>query len=556
MWADHFVLRQGHTVTAYIATKNGVSTARAYELFAQDYAAVFGVPLGHTSEMSKAQIIACNVDDADLRRYAKQRNISFERLHGRQGAFILKVHNNGQQLFVVGSDDQGTAFGLMTLSRQWGVSPFCWTDDVKPLPMDRYELNVAYEQLFEASVPRRTLILNGVNPENPNLQDLVLRLRATGVTDTAHATPVAAGGVFRWNAEPTIQPYLGLQLQLQHPDLLRLESLRAMQHQLGSEWQLVLDHQLCGELQVRLFFEMAWDWPTFRDDPYSVEHLMDLHYAQMAGFEFDWSRLMTDFFDLVFVSRPAASNSIAVLRRSIGESQQLPFQLSMDMSGRAMKADFAGAFFRNIEYPIHMATTQIQRLCNMQLDRHGAGNSWSAEDCRQRMDLLADKLMNLAAPRWREMMGEISLPNVLVSQSLMRRDGTRMGSLCVGDNDTLPSDQDTEILYRSPKAVGTQVLPYEPLRLPLEYHTEQLHLRLSLLPVRDYGRRMSCLVSVDGGAPQLVTLNPEAYTGENQEFYDLLFTVDPQIEKHSITFRTQSDGIFLQRVWLCDMTID
>lgn len=552
-FADNFILRNGMTAKVYTPKNSGPSTVMAGQLLQQDYKDVFGASLIQTENIADAKIIACSMDNAELKKYAKLRNISFNSLSGHKGAFILKVHNNGHQLFVVGSDDQGTAFGLMTLSRQWGVSPFCWLDDAPALPRDSYELGVSYEKLFEASIPRRTLIVNGVQPENEKIKELLLRLRANGVSNEISATPEESAGVFRWSVAPAIQPYLGLQMVLEHPERMRIEAVRAYRHGLRTEWQLQAEHQLCGEFQTLLFFDMAWDLSPYMTEEYTVDKLEDLHYTQVSGVESSWSQLMNDFYDLVMQANPDQPISIESLRRGIGESQQMALQLSMDLSERAVPSTYANSYFRNVEYPLNMATAQIQRLCNMQLDQHGAGNSWSADDCRQRMELLANKLSDLTTPKWRVMMESLPFPNVIIGQSLMRKDGAKFSKLKVGGSEDLVSDVGTEIIYKSKRATGTQIVAYQPLRLPLKYQAKELHLKFSFLPTKAYGKKISCLVYVDQNTPQLIQIDPQSFPEERQQLFDLTFNVDPSIEKHEIVFRTMSDGIYLQRVWLCDM---
>ena len=165
-WADNFIIHHGDAVKLFCQRVPETAIERADMLFEQDYHEVFGEYLVHTNNMADARIIVATFDNADLKRYAKLRGINFDRLANHRGAFILKVHNNGKQLFVVGSDELGTAFGMMTLSRQWGVSPFRWWADAPALPMDAFELGVAYEELFEASVPVRTLVLDGAQPHD------------------------------------------------------------------------------------------------------------------------------------------------------------------------------------------------------------------------------------------------------------------------------------------------------------------------------------------------------------------------------------------------------
>ena len=502
-WADNFIIHHGDAVKLFCQRVPETAIERADQLFEQDYHEVFGEYLVHTNNMADARIIVATYDNADLKRYAKLRGINFDRLADHRGSFILKVHNNGKQLFVVGSDELGTAFGLMTLSRQWGVSPFRWWADAPALPMDAYELGVAYEELFEASVPVRTLVLDGAQPHDKYLQELQLRLRATGVTDTAHAT-VPSDSLFRWTLQPASMPYLGLSLALDAPEHIRLEGLRAYDNGRKGEWQMQWCHQLGGELQIFLFFDMAWDIKSYRA-PYAVDDLEDLHYTQMSGINCNWSQIWNDYFDLAMTFHPEQPHSFEALRRGIGESQNLQLQLSLELNDKVVPNDHANAFFRTVEYPLNMLTTQMQRLCNMQLVEHDAGKQWAVEDCRQRMSLLAAELPALVEPKWRQMIGGVVMPGIELDQSLMREDEQGVKTpMQVGSLTSLPSEERIDLLYRSKRALGTYVEPYEALRLPLVQQADSVHLCVWLLPTRCYGKTMNCMISIDKGAPQLL----------------------------------------------------
>ena len=550
-WADNFIIHHGDAVKLFCQRVPETAIERADQLFEQDYHEVFGEYLVHTNNMADARIIVATYDNADLKRYAKLRGINFDRLADHCGAFILKVHNNGKQLFVVGSDELGTAFGMMTLSRQWGVSPFRWWADAPALPMDAYELGVAYEELFEASVPVRTLVLDGAQPHDKYLQELQLRLRATGVTDSAHAT-VPSDSLFRWTLQPASMPYLGLSLALDAPEHIRLEGLRAYDNGRKEEWQMQWCHQLGGELQIFLFFDLAWDIKSYRA-PYAVDELEDLHYTQMSGINCNWSQIWNDYFDLAMTFHPEQPHSFEALRRAIGESQNLQLQLSLELNDKVVPNDHANAFFRTVEYPLNMLTTQMQRLCNMQLVEHDAGKQWAVEDCRQRMSLLAAELPALVEPKWRQMIGGVVMPGIELDQSLMREDEQGVKTpMQVGSLTSLPSEERIDLLYRSKRALGTYVEPYEALRLPLVQQADSVHLCVWLLPTRCYGKTMNCMISIDKGEPQLLRID-QKHLDQPQQVYDLVFAIDPSTDQHDIVLRTTSDAIYLQRIWLTDI---
>ncbi len=549
-WADNFIVKNGESLKVFCPLEPESSIERADRLFGQDYHEVFGDDLVHTNLIAEAKVIVATYDNPELKKYARIRGISFDRLEGQKGTFILKVHNNGRQLFVVGSDDLGTAFGLMTLSRKWGVSPFRWWADAPGLPMESYELDVAYEELFEASVPFRTLILDGAQRHDKYLEDLLLRLRATGLADSQEATSPDSSGVFRWTLHPSAMPYLGLSLSLEAPERIRLEGLRAFDKGCRNEWQMQWEPQMGGELQLLLFFDMAWDIKPFRE-AYSVDELENLHFTQMSGLNCNWSQVWNDYFELMMLFHPQQPISFEALRRGIGESQNLQLQLSLELNDKVVPNEYSNAYFRTIEYPINIATAQIQRLCNMQLVQHDAAKSWAVEDCHQRMALLVKELPSLVTPKWRQILGGALPPTVDLELSLMQFENGVCMPMQVGTLGPLPSDGETDLLYRSKRAIGSQVKPFEVMRIPFTCQSDSVHLKVSLLPTRNYGKPQNCLLSIDNGGLQLLKIDADKLE-ESQQIFELDLAVDTIREQHDIVLRTTSDAIFLQRIWITD----
>ena len=80
-------------------------------------------------------------------------------LEGKKQAFLLTVLPDGK-LLVAGSDQYGTAYGIMELSRSMGVSPWEWWADVTPERKDRFELPAGYKTIQAPSVEYRGIFIN------------------------------------------------------------------------------------------------------------------------------------------------------------------------------------------------------------------------------------------------------------------------------------------------------------------------------------------------------------------------------------------------------------
>ena len=110
-------------------------------LLQRDIEAVTGKKpsLRHTTPASKTVIIIGTVGKSSLLdRLIAQKKINVDSVRGKWEAYLLQVVAKPlpgveQALIIAGSDRRGTAYGVLELSRQMGVSPWYWWADV-PVP--------------------------------------------------------------------------------------------------------------------------------------------------------------------------------------------------------------------------------------------------------------------------------------------------------------------------------------------------------------------------------------------------------------------------------------
>lgn len=109
---------------------------------------------------SKAQIVLTQLDRASKsqRRKLIQAGVPIERLDTLVDGFNIKV--NGDKILVTGSNGRGTAYGLLELSREAGVSPWIWWGDVLPVQQQSLTLPDDYNITQGASVELRGIFLN------------------------------------------------------------------------------------------------------------------------------------------------------------------------------------------------------------------------------------------------------------------------------------------------------------------------------------------------------------------------------------------------------------
>lgn len=128
-------------------------------------------------------------------------------LNGKKQAFLLTVLPDGK-LLVAGSDQHGTAYGIMELSRLLGVSPWEWWADVIPGKKEFFQLAADYKTVQSPSVEYRGIFINDedwglmpwsslnyepwykpgrIGPQtNERIFELLLRLRANTYWPAMH----------------------------------------------------------------------------------------------------------------------------------------------------------------------------------------------------------------------------------------------------------------------------------------------------------------------------------------------------------------------------------
>jgi len=150
--AQDFVLFDGsHPITYAIAAldfKSAPVVQSALEMWKEDMQQVTGFVPKQASE-KKANI-----------------RIVISDTIGKKEAFHIFIRNN--QLYVIGSDARGTAYGILELSRLAGVSPWVWWADVKPLHTTSLQIPTDFQTFQSPAVEFRGIFLNdedwGLNP--------------------------------------------------------------------------------------------------------------------------------------------------------------------------------------------------------------------------------------------------------------------------------------------------------------------------------------------------------------------------------------------------------
>lgn len=157
-----FRLTSETTATIWSDNKEAEVVKTALNLFSEDYADLFSLSLKKASR-SKADIVVATLSSSSsIRSWANKHGIDTKWLSSQHEGFVIKVIQDEKRakLAIIGSDKRGTAYGLMTLSRMMGVSPWKWWADVEPIQRDSFVLSADYELAESPSVAYRGIFIN------------------------------------------------------------------------------------------------------------------------------------------------------------------------------------------------------------------------------------------------------------------------------------------------------------------------------------------------------------------------------------------------------------
>lgn len=150
-----FSFRNQHDITIVVSTKEEKVVHTAIGIFRKDYAKVFSgevitgknsgdIYIGTLGMNSRAEVL---VDKNDI-----------QELNGKHHGFLLTVKED--QLVILGNDKQGTAYGVMELSRIMGVSPWEWWADSPVEKKEVLTLENGFRKLDYPAVAHRGIFIN------------------------------------------------------------------------------------------------------------------------------------------------------------------------------------------------------------------------------------------------------------------------------------------------------------------------------------------------------------------------------------------------------------
>lgn len=126
----------------------------AFDILAKDYNNVFEGNL--TQDKEGLIVVGTLGNNSNAEKSIDKKSVEELRLH-KEG-YVMQVKNG--KLYILGSDKRGTAYGMLELSRQMGVSPWEWWADSHIAKQDSLVLKNDFLKIEFPSVTHRGIFIN------------------------------------------------------------------------------------------------------------------------------------------------------------------------------------------------------------------------------------------------------------------------------------------------------------------------------------------------------------------------------------------------------------
>lgn len=174
---DFALVKNGFAADILLDSKDSETVLLATGLFSDDVERVTGqkpaVKFSTNSISGICVIVGSIGESSTIKKLIKKKIINISEIEGKWEACLIQVVENpmkgvNKALVVAGSDRRGTAFGLMELSKQIGVSPWYYFADVPPAKRKEIVIESGRFIQKQPSVKYRGIFINdemwGIRP--------------------------------------------------------------------------------------------------------------------------------------------------------------------------------------------------------------------------------------------------------------------------------------------------------------------------------------------------------------------------------------------------------
>ncbi len=159
--SDFYLIENNKGAKIYYSGNEPVVTT-AVKILISDSKLISAEPIQQINAIDNQTIIVGVLNkEAGFRQLLAQHKINTSDIENKWEAFkIQTIQANGRNyLFIIGSDPRGTAYGVLELSRQMGISPWVWWADVIPEKKENIQF-IPDNKVHTPSVQYRGIFLN------------------------------------------------------------------------------------------------------------------------------------------------------------------------------------------------------------------------------------------------------------------------------------------------------------------------------------------------------------------------------------------------------------
>lgn len=574
MWAKDVVWYSGRGNVGYSFTgkRTGV-VDMALDMFEEDMQAV----TGHKAESRQGAVIEIfeldKMRDKDFRRL-QRRNVPIDRIIAKEDAFAICV--DGGHIVVLGSNANGTAYGILELSRMAGVSPWVWWGDVTPLRRKYLALPDNYLTVQWPSVERRGFVAHGKGVDSHRLHQLLLRLRGNSIKPAGGkgAKSMDIGG----NWLPSTQP-----------GRIYAEMKTAYNQGARHEWMAEIDNPRTVAYQLSLFMDMAWniDYVNAGNITSHLYAWLAQQFGEQAAQRLQ--PVMTDYYHQVGIRSPEQMDIEMMadafgneLERYLANGENLVNALPR--IAPLVPEERRNAFFAWVEYPVKAAwlvavkQLQCQEACHIGRPSSfahddealvSAVRSWNAY---KQLQTLNHTYIDMLDGKWRHtididqigVIAEPRFPAQLPQAALTRfaRPDAEPFNLDVGNTITRnachyrkasPEVETVAMLGHSMKAVmvppsgSVSYSFFSELRGPAV-------VRVAAISMPDYqSHDIRLAVRIDQAEPQIITVKPDSHSAQWKEDVkrgQTIISLDVNLSRnsHDIEIKALDAPVFIDQI--------
>ena len=312
---DFALYKQGKPAPVFVSKQEPLTVQKVAGLFADDVQRVTGVrPAVVNAQKPGSVVIATIGHNAYVDRLIAKGKLDVSAIRGGWEQYIIKVVDS--QLFIVGSDRRGTAYGVFTLSEKMGVSPWYWWADVPVARLGAVYVGANYTSSTPA-VKYRGIFINdedwGLKPWASNnyekelgdigprtyarVCELLLRLKANMLAPAMHS---CTGAFYSHPESKQVCDSFGIVITTSHCEPLLLNNAAK------SEWDLERD----GD----------WNYKTNRETIYKK---WDNRLAEAAQYENIYTVAMRGVHDAGLRGNLPMAERVPLIEKVIKEQREL-----------------------------------------------------------------------------------------------------------------------------------------------------------------------------------------------------------------------------------------